>query len=130
VCADLDEPRTRDRELHALTEAAAETGCRPLTLVTWDEEGEERAGKGRISVVAHVQIGTSAQPTVAEAAGHAAPQGDGQVLGRRGCILHERRTTRRRHVEKQPLQILGRDCRERRVAVAQQHEDAQVGHAE
>lgn len=38
VCANLEDPQTRQRELRALAEAMAETGCNQATLITLREE--------------------------------------------------------------------------------------------
>jgi len=39
VCADLEDPRTRQRELRALEEGMTETSCERATLITLQEEG-------------------------------------------------------------------------------------------
>jgi predicted AAA+ superfamily ATPase len=43
VCADVDDPRTRDREVRALLKASAELQCHDLIVVTENTEREERA---------------------------------------------------------------------------------------
>jgi predicted AAA+ superfamily ATPase len=41
VCYDIDDPKTKARELKSLVRAAGELDCRDLLVITWDLEGEE-----------------------------------------------------------------------------------------
>jgi len=41
VCYDIDDPKTKERELKSLVRAAGELNCRDLLVITWDWEGEE-----------------------------------------------------------------------------------------
>lgn len=41
VCHDIDNPKTKARELKSLVLAAGELDCRDLLVITWDWEGEE-----------------------------------------------------------------------------------------
>jgi len=41
VCYDIDDPKTKERELKSLVRAAGELDCRDLLVITWDWEGEE-----------------------------------------------------------------------------------------
>ena len=41
VCHDIDNPKTKARELKSLVLAAGELDCRDLLVITWDREGEE-----------------------------------------------------------------------------------------
>lgn len=41
VCYDIDDPKTKERELKSLVRAAGELDCRDLLLITWDWEGAE-----------------------------------------------------------------------------------------
>ena len=43
VCADVDDPRTRQREVRALLKASQELGCEDLLVVTDHTELEEHA---------------------------------------------------------------------------------------
>jgi predicted AAA+ superfamily ATPase len=51
VCADLDDPATRQRELRALEEGLKETGCEQATLVSLREEGSAEIGGRPIRIV-------------------------------------------------------------------------------
>jgi len=51
VCYDISDPKTRKRELVALTKAAEELGLAAGTVLTWDEEGEETIGSCRIRLL-------------------------------------------------------------------------------
>ena len=51
VCADLEDPATRQRELRALEEGIAETDCQQATLVTLREEGTVDVAGNRIRIV-------------------------------------------------------------------------------
>ncbi|MHA1632800.1 MAG: ATP-binding protein [Candidatus Freyarchaeota archaeon] len=41
ACYSLEDFNTRERELKAIVKAGKDLGCRNLTILTWDEEGEE-----------------------------------------------------------------------------------------
>ena len=41
VCYDIDDPKTKARELKSLVRAAGELNCHDLLVITWDWEGEE-----------------------------------------------------------------------------------------
>ena len=41
VCYDIDDPKTKERELKSLVRAAGELDCSDLLVITWDWEGEE-----------------------------------------------------------------------------------------
>jgi hypothetical protein len=51
ACADLSEPPTREREIHALVEAMAETGLDRAEIVTLREEATVKTDTGTIRVV-------------------------------------------------------------------------------
>ncbi len=51
VCFDLKNLETRERELSALAKAANELNCRKLTVITWDQEGEEVYKKKKITFI-------------------------------------------------------------------------------
>jgi uncharacterized protein len=51
VCADLEDPATRQRELRALEEAMEETSCERATLVTLREEGSLEVGGRSLHIV-------------------------------------------------------------------------------
>jgi len=46
VCYNIENPRTREREMKALLKAADELNCSCLTVITWDVEGQEKT-KGK-----------------------------------------------------------------------------------
>jgi len=50
VCETLARPETRKRECQALADAMGELRCKTVTLVTLDEEGEERVASGVITI--------------------------------------------------------------------------------
>lgn len=50
VCASLDDPATRERELRALREAMSELGLRDATIVTLDQEEELEVAEGSIRI--------------------------------------------------------------------------------
>lgn len=50
-CYDASDPETRRRELGALAAASDELGCDDLSMVTWDERGEETAGGRTVRIV-------------------------------------------------------------------------------
>ena len=41
VCYNIDDLKTKERELKSLGRAADELDCSDLLMITWDEEGEE-----------------------------------------------------------------------------------------
>ena len=41
VCYDIDDPKTKERELKSLVRAAGELDCRDLLVITWDWECDE-----------------------------------------------------------------------------------------
>ena len=43
VCYEVDDPQTKKREIGGLIKAAKETGCKSLTILTWDYESQEHA---------------------------------------------------------------------------------------
>jgi predicted AAA+ superfamily ATPase len=51
VCADLEAPSTRQREIRALEEGMKETGCENATVVTLREEGHAEAGGRTVRIV-------------------------------------------------------------------------------
>ncbi len=51
VSYSLDEIERKDREIHSLLKAASEFKCRNLLFVTWEHEGQEKAGSARIDFV-------------------------------------------------------------------------------
>jgi predicted AAA+ superfamily ATPase len=51
VCASLDDPATRQRELRALEEGMKETSCERASLVTLREEGSVELGGGTLRIV-------------------------------------------------------------------------------
>ena len=51
VCADLEDPATRQRELRALAEGLAETACERATLVTLREEGAVEVEDREVRIV-------------------------------------------------------------------------------
>ena len=51
VCAILDDPATRQRELRALEEGLTETSCESATLVTLREEGTVTVGGSSVRIV-------------------------------------------------------------------------------
>ena len=52
VCARMDAPETRQRELRAMTEAMAETGLNKSIIVTESETGEINTTQGNITLIA------------------------------------------------------------------------------
>jgi predicted AAA+ superfamily ATPase len=42
VCYDLDDFRTKERELSALVRAGKELGCGDMTVITYDHESSEK----------------------------------------------------------------------------------------
>jgi predicted AAA+ superfamily ATPase len=51
ICANLDDPATRQRELRALEEGLTETSCESATLVTLREEGTVTDGGSSVRIV-------------------------------------------------------------------------------
>lgn len=51
VCYSLPDADTRNREINALIKAASELKCKDLTIICWDEEGEEKYDSKRIKIV-------------------------------------------------------------------------------
>lgn len=51
VCADLEAPSTRQRELRALEEGLRETACENATVVTLREEGSAEVGGRTVRIV-------------------------------------------------------------------------------
>jgi predicted AAA+ superfamily ATPase len=51
VCYSLAREETRKREMKALLKASKELKCKNLSVITWDEEGEERVGSKIIKIV-------------------------------------------------------------------------------
>ena len=51
VCYDLSEQKTRKREIQALIAAAGSLQCGSLTVLTWDEEGEESSAAGPVHLI-------------------------------------------------------------------------------
>jgi hypothetical protein len=51
VCADLEDPLTRQRELRALEEGVTETACEQATLVTLREEGSTNVASRPVRIV-------------------------------------------------------------------------------
>lgn len=51
VSHDLSDPKTRKREIGGLLKAAEELNCRTLSILTWDEEGEESRGEMIVRLV-------------------------------------------------------------------------------
>ena len=51
VCADLEDPATRQRELRALAEGLTETACERATLVTLREEGAVEVEDREVRIV-------------------------------------------------------------------------------
>jgi predicted AAA+ superfamily ATPase len=51
VCADLEAPSTRQRELRALEEGMKETACEKATVVTMTEEGSAEVGGRTVRIV-------------------------------------------------------------------------------
>ena len=47
VCYDIENYRTKEREIKSLIKASSELECRDLFIITWDFEGEEERG-GRV----------------------------------------------------------------------------------
>jgi predicted AAA+ superfamily ATPase len=41
VCYDIDNSKTKERELKSLVKAAGELDCRDLLVITWDREDKE-----------------------------------------------------------------------------------------
>ncbi|MCR4320567.1 MAG: ATP-binding protein [Candidatus Brocadiaceae bacterium] len=48
VCHDIDNDKTKKREINALVKAADETGCDSLMVLTWDYETKEAFGEKEI----------------------------------------------------------------------------------
>jgi hypothetical protein len=51
VSADLTKNKTRQREIKGLLNAAEEFNIKNLTIITEDEEGEEKIGKLKIGII-------------------------------------------------------------------------------
>lgn len=51
VTYEIEHIRTREREIKALLKASSELNCNTLTIITWDEEGEERTGRKKIRFI-------------------------------------------------------------------------------
>jgi len=51
VAHDIEHLRTRERETKALLRASSELNCNTLTIITWDEEGEEKTGGKKIKFI-------------------------------------------------------------------------------
>jgi predicted AAA+ superfamily ATPase len=51
VCYNVDDPKTKEREVKSLVRAAGELDCNDLLVITWDEEGEEEFKGCRIRFV-------------------------------------------------------------------------------
>lgn len=51
VCYDLSDPKTRTRELQALSAAGSELGLTAGTVLTWDEEGVETCANSTIKLM-------------------------------------------------------------------------------
>ncbi len=51
VCYNVDDPKTKEREVKSLVRAADELDCNDLLVITWDEEGEEEFKGCRIRFV-------------------------------------------------------------------------------
>ncbi|RLJ03428.1 MAG: ATPase [Candidatus Aenigmatarchaeota archaeon] len=51
VCYDISDPNTKRREEKSLIRGGKELGCRNLSIITWDYEGEERIGGKRIGYI-------------------------------------------------------------------------------
>jgi len=51
VCFSISDEATRKREIKALLKASEELRCENLTIITWDEEGEEKSDSKIIKIV-------------------------------------------------------------------------------
>ncbi len=51
VCYNIENPRTREREMKALLKAADELNCSRLTVITWDVEGQEKTRGKEINFI-------------------------------------------------------------------------------
>lgn len=51
VCYNVDDQKTKEREVKSLVRAAGELNCNDLLIITWDEEGEEEFKGSRIRFV-------------------------------------------------------------------------------
>ena len=51
VCFSISDEATRKREIKALLKASEELRCKNLTIITWDEEGEEKSNSKIIKIV-------------------------------------------------------------------------------
>ena len=51
VCASLADPNTRQREFRSLREAGEALGVKSLTVITEDEEGQEKMDHDDIAIV-------------------------------------------------------------------------------
>jgi len=51
VCYNVDDPKTKGRELKSLVRAAVELDCSDMLVITWDEEGEDEFKGSRIRFV-------------------------------------------------------------------------------
>jgi predicted AAA+ superfamily ATPase len=51
VCYDIDHYATRKRELTSLVKAGKDLGCDHLTILTWDDQGEEKHAGLRVNLL-------------------------------------------------------------------------------